>query len=73
MRQLLQQFKLRGQEQATTRPVVTALPQQPVTQPQQRKAPAQKPQRTESSGWDQIGQKATKPIIALDDDEFGKY
>ncbi|WP_029915247.1 methyl-accepting chemotaxis protein [Pelobacter seleniigenes] len=73
MRQLLQQFKLRGQGQTTTRPVVTALPQQPVTKPQERKAPAQKPQLAEPSGWDQVGQKATKPIIALDDDEFGKY
>ncbi len=73
MRQLLQQFKLRGQGQTTTRPVVTALPQQPVTQPQERKAPAQKPQRAEPSGWDQVEQKATKPVIALDDDEFGKY
>ncbi len=73
MRQLLQQFKLRGQGQTTTRPVVTPLPQQPVTKPQQRKAPAQKPQRPEPSGWDQVEQKATKPIIALDDDEFGKY
>ncbi len=73
MRQLLQQFKLRSQGQTTTRSVVTALPQQPVTEPQQRKAPAQKPQRPEPSGWDQVEQKATKPIIALDDDEFGKY
>ena len=73
MRQLLQQFKLRGQGHTTTRPVVTALPQQSKTKPQERKAPAQKPQRAEPSGWDQVEQKATKPIIALDDDEFGKY
>ena len=76
MRQLLQQFKLRGQGQPSTRPAVTALPQKQTTKPQGQKAPAapaKKPQLASSSGWDQVGQKTTKPVIALDDNEFGKY
>ncbi len=79
MRDILSQFKLRGQAQRTasvTRreapkptPAIAAKPVLPAVR---KPAPAQSQEPQTNSGWDDL-KKSDKPVIALDDDEFGKY
>ncbi len=86
MRDILSQFRLRGQAQrsapiasrATIPEKTRAIPAKTVsTQPAKLAkptlpAPAAPRGDQAATGWDSIG-KASKPVIALDDDEFGKY
>jgi len=76
MRQLLAQFHLKGSK--TNKVTTLSLP--PAAKP---KAPVQKKvaskqaslpamAKASNSGWDDM-EKSSKPVIALDDDEFGKY
>ncbi len=79
MRDILSQFKLRGQAQRTASvirreapkptPAIAAKPVLPVVR---KPAPAQSQEPQTNSGWDDL-KKSDKPVIALDDDEFGKY
>ncbi len=79
MRDILSQFKLRGQAQRTASvsrreapkptPAIAAKPVLPAVR---KPAPAQSQEPQTNSGWDDL-KKSDKPVIALDDDEFGKY
>ncbi len=80
MRDILAQFRLRGQHRNSaavleiTKTARATVPPEPA-QPNKLAAPkASKPQQTGSSsaGWDAIA-KGGKPVIKLDDDDFGKY
>ena len=78
MRDILAQFKLRGQQQS----VLNSVPSKPQKQdtfstlktvkstPVLAAAPTSAPATT--FGWDDMG-KTDKPVIALDDNDFGKY
>ena len=78
MRDILAQFKLRGHQ---AKPAFTApqpqagKPALPTTKPETKPAspaPTAKPTTNVTSGWDDMD-KPSKPVIALDDDEFGKF
>ncbi len=80
MRQVLAQFRLRGQKQsqlampsapALSKPLAapSATPQKSVVKAAEKPAA---PRPKASGGWDSLN-KPEKPVIALDDDEFGKY
>ncbi len=80
MRQVLAQFRLRGQKQsqlampsapAPSKPLAapSATPQKSVVKAAEKPAA---PRPKTSGGWDSLN-KPEKPVIALDDDEFGKY
>ncbi len=84
MRQILAQFRLRGQntrlappQSRGPAPSPRAENKKPVAKPVQKmaapapKSPAPTPTPA-ASGWDELD-KPKKPVIALDDDEFGKY
>ncbi len=79
MRDILSQFKLRGQAKrmpdATKSPAQRPVPSIPTratlaAAPKPILASQKKHQGT--TGWDTMG-KTNKPVIALDDEEFGKY
>ncbi len=79
MRQILSQFKLQGQPGLTQRPTPnTVAPPKavlaaPPVAPAATKTVAQKPAVSKpASGWDDL-KSNDKPVIALDDNEFGKY
>ncbi len=77
MRDILAQFKLKGQQhmpsQSTRQPVKpplttrAAIPNKPAP-----KATPPQPKKDTPSGWDNLGN-GRKPVIKLDDDDFGKY
>ena len=78
MRQILAQFKLRGQgthssAPGATKPVKTSIAPQTKqgSKPVSKLAAPQRPAASQS-GWDNMAAKK-KPVIALDDDDFGKY
>ena len=78
MRDILAQFKLRGQQkrmptQSTKQPVKPSVTTRPAIPNKPAPKATQQPPKTEtSSGWDNLGN-SRKPIIKLDDDDFGKY
>ena len=83
MRQILSQFRLRGQQQpglqgATPKGLSTfTAPVPAVAKPGGKKelkvAPGSpKKSAPSTSSWDELG-KSVKPVIALDDEDFGKY
>ena len=79
MRDILKQFRLRGQTEKTTAPTRTpaskptpAIPARTITKPVGKAVSAKTIEQPATSGWENIA-KPGKPVIALDDEEFGKY
>jgi methyl-accepting chemotaxis protein len=66
LRQLIAQFKLKNQNAAQLSAALTPRPAA------QQAALPTAPQEPKTDGWGQSSDK-NKPVIALDDDEFGKY